>query len=100
MKELARWRKTIDKADRGLVRLLNARAGAVLAIGRWKRLHDVPVYDPRREAEIARKVQALNRGPLDDISMKRLFERIIDEFRAFERAHQGAPRPADRRKLP
>ena len=98
MKDLARWRRSIDRTDRKLVRLLNARAEAVLAIGRWKRVHGVPVYDPRREAQIASKVQSLNKGPLDDTTIKRLFERIIDEFRAFERAHQDDPQARRRRR--
>jgi len=43
------------------------------------------VYQPSREAEVLDHVQHINKGPLDDAAMKRLFERIIDEARRLER---------------
>jgi chorismate mutase len=78
-------RKRIDLLDESLVRLLNARAACALEIGRIKRDMSIPIYQPEREAEVLRNVQALNTGPLDGAAIKRLFERIIDEARHLER---------------
>ena len=78
-------RKRIDLLDESLVRLLNARAACALEIGRLKRDMQIPIYQPQREAEVLRNVQAVNNGPLDQDAIKRLFERIIDEARHLER---------------
>ena len=78
-------RKRIDLLDESLVRLLNARAACALEIGRVNREMSVPIYQPEREAEVLRNVQAVNTGPLDQDAIKRLFERIIDEARHLER---------------
>jgi chorismate mutase len=78
-------RKRIDLLDESLVRLLNARAACALEIGRLKREMGIPIYQPQREVEVLKNVQAVNNGPLDQDAMKRLFERIIDEARHLER---------------
>ena len=83
--ELDDLRKRIDLLDESLVRLLNARAACALEIGRVKRAMNVPIYQPDRETEVLRNVQAVNHGPLDQQAIKRLFERIIDEARHLER---------------
>ena len=78
-------RKRIDLLDESLVRLLNARAACALEIDRVKRTMGVPIYQPEREAEVLKNVQAINTGPLGEAAIKRLFERIIDEARHLER---------------
>jgi chorismate mutase len=83
--ELDDLRKRIDLLDESLVRLLNARAACALEIGRVKRTMGVPIYQPERESEVLKNVQSVNRGPLDQDAIKRLFERIIDEARHLER---------------
>jgi chorismate mutase len=83
--QLEDLRKRIDLLDESLVRLLNARAACALEIGRVKRAMGVPIYQPEREAEVLKNVQAWNNGPLDMAAIKRLFERIIDEARHLER---------------
>jgi chorismate mutase len=78
-------RRQIDSLDERLVALLNERAACALAIGHEKKLAGLEVYQPSREAEVLGHVQRINKGPLDDEAMKRLFERIIDEARRLER---------------
>ena len=82
---LAELRQRIDDIDEQLVRLLSARAECALEIGHEKKAAGLEVYQPAREAEVLGHVQRINRGPLDDEAMKRLFERIIDEARRLER---------------
>ena len=98
-------RKRIDLLDESLVKLLNARAACALEIGRVKRELGMKVYQPEREAEVLKNVQAANHGPLDQPAMKRLFERIIDEARHLERiadeiSHAPAQRGAESQGAP
>jgi chorismate mutase len=89
-------RRRIDELDELLVRLLNARAACALEVGRAKKRLGLEIYQPSREAEVLAHVQRINPGPLDDESMKRLFERVIDEARRLER--EAEVREAERRE--
>ena len=82
---LADLRRRIDDLDELLVRTLSARAACALEIGRQKKLLGLEIYQPNREAEVIAHVQRINPGPLNNESMKRLFERVIDEARRLER---------------
>lgn len=80
------WRRKIDEIDRKLVELLNERSHCALEIGRLKQALSLPLYQPEREREILEVVERINQGPLPDTAIRRLFERILDEARAVERA--------------
>jgi len=79
------WRDEIDRIDEELVRLLNERSKCAIEIGRIKRDNGQPVYSPSRESQVIAHVTGINKGPLDEEGMQRLFERIIDESRRIER---------------
>jgi chorismate mutase len=79
------WRDRIDAIDDRLLALLNQRAKCSIEIGWIKRAHDLEIYVPAREVQILRRMSRANRGPLREESVRRLFERIIDESRATER---------------
>ena len=85
------WRRRIDEIDRKLVELLNERSRCAVEIGRLKRMAGLPLYQPEREREVLEGVARANHGPLADTAIQRLFERILDEARAVERAamHEG-----------
>ena len=85
MKPIDDLRRRIDEIDTELVKLLNTRAECALEIGQAKRAAGLDVYQPGREADVLRHVQAINKGPLDDGAIRRLFERVIDEARRLER---------------
>ena len=81
-------RQRIDHLDERLVELLNERATCALEIGEVKRAQGLEVYQPDREADVLRHVQACGRradGPLGPEAIGRVFERIIDEARRIER---------------
>jgi chorismate mutase len=82
---MADLRRRIDDLDELLVRTLSARAACALEVGKQKKLLGLEIYQPAREAEVLAHVQQINPGPLDNASMKRLFERVIDEARRLER---------------
>ena len=80
------WRRRIDEIDRKLVELLNERSRCALELGKLKQEEHLPLYQPDREKEVLQNAEAANPGPLSDAAIRRLFERIIDEARAVERA--------------
>jgi len=79
------WRRKIDEIDRKLVELFNERSKCAIEIGKLKHAENLNVYDPEREQEVLRRIKEANHGPLDNESLQRLFERIIDECRRIER---------------
>ena len=75
----------IDELDRQIVALISERAVAAQAIGKLKRTTSLPVYEPNRERVIFENVRAANRGPLPDMELMHIYERIIDVMRALQR---------------
>ncbi|HEV7486183.1 MAG TPA: chorismate mutase [Thermoanaerobaculia bacterium] len=83
--ELSRLRDAIDRVDEVIVRLLNQRAKYAIEIGEVKPILGLPIYAPEREKQVLLHVERTSDGPLDPATMRRLFERIIDESRRVER---------------
>jgi chorismate mutase len=90
------WRRKIDEIDQQIITLINERATAAQAIGRLKRATSMPVYEPNRERVIFENVRAANRGPLPDIELTHIFERIIDVMRALQRNELASQRPPEK----
>lgn len=90
---MARLRDEIDKLDAQLVKLLSRRAQHAIDIGNIKLILKLEAYSPRREEEVMRHVIALNKGPLSVQSVRRLFERIIDESRTLEKGRMLNGKP-------
>jgi chorismate mutase len=85
--ELAELRVAIDAVDHELLELLRRRIALVLRVGDFKRERSLPVYDPERERLLLERLSAEARPPLDDVTVRRVFERIIDEARRLEQRH-------------
>ena len=92
---MKRLRDNIDQVDSVLVKLLNQRAQWALDIGEVKKNANLPIYQPDREKAVIDRVQRLNRGPLGQAAVQRLFERIIDESRRLERIGGEGEGPGD-----
>jgi chorismate mutase len=91
---LEELRNQIDALDRQLVELLSERARAALQIGHLKVATSLPVYEPGREKVIYANVRAANKGPLPDIELTHIYERIIDVMRALQRDELASERNA------
>lgn len=72
-------RAEIDAIDDELLRLLNNRAAIALRVGEVKRRNDTSLCDHNRELEVLTRLVRQNSGPLDEQSVKSIFQRIIDE---------------------
>ena len=83
--KLEEYRVMIDDVDRRIVALLNERTSVVDEIGRVKREARLPIYEPKREDQVFANVAACNGGPITPDSVKRIFERIIDEMRHIQK---------------
>ncbi len=90
--DLETLRKKIDELDQRIVLLISERAAAAQEIGRLKRATDLPVYEPNRERVIFENVRTHNPGPLPDIELVHIYERIVDVMRALQR-NELASRP-------
>ena len=84
---LAELRAEIDSLDGQILELVAKRVRAALAIGEIKRRLGRPIYDPEREREILQRLAARAPEPLSPETVKRIFERLIDESRWAEQ-HQ------------
>jgi chorismate mutase len=92
--DIADWRKKIDELDRQLIGLLSERARAATEIGRLKRHTNLPIYEPDRERVVFENARQLNRGPLPDRDLVRIFERIMDVMRNIQKEQIGGTQPA------
>jgi chorismate mutase len=83
--DIVGWRTKIDELDRQIVALISERAQAAQEIGKLKRSTSLPVYEPNRERVIFENVRSANKGPLPDIELTHIYERIIDVMRALQK---------------
>ncbi|MHB1959795.1 MAG: chorismate mutase [Acidobacteriaceae bacterium] len=88
--DIAEWRRKIDELDRQIVKLISERARAAQAIGRLKRATDLPIYEPTRETTIFENVRKNNPGPLPDMELTHIYERIIDVMRTLQKDELAA----------
>jgi chorismate mutase len=77
-------RSQVDEVDRELIRILNERARIVQEMVAIKAEAGKPLFDPRREEEILRRVAEENDGPIYDSSMREIFELVLHRIRDLE----------------
>src|SRR5947209_20202625 len=82
--DIADWRRQIDEIDRKLVDLISQRARAAHEIGKLKRDIGMPIYEPDRERAVFENARSVNKGPLPDRDLQRIYERIMDIMRAIQ----------------
>lgn len=77
MSRLQLLRHRIDRLDRRVVALLNARAALAAAIGRWKLKDRQGTFSPDREQAVYANVSSANRGPCSAGALKAIFREIM-----------------------
>ena len=90
----------IDVLDRQLVELLSERARAAQMIGHLKAATSLAGLRAGREKMIYANVRAANKGPLPDIELTHIYERIIDVMRALQRNELASERNAQQQAGP
>ncbi len=82
--KLERLRSEIDRLDVQIVDLLNERARIVLDVREVKRQGHVPLFDPKREEEIFRRLAEHNAGPLYDDAFREIYDVILHWMKTLE----------------
>jgi monofunctional chorismate mutase len=85
--DLEALRRDIDAVDQQILQLLHARVRLVLKVGEYKRQHGMQVYDPVRERQLLDRLSKAAEPPLDGETIRRVFERLVDESRRIEQHH-------------
>ena len=88
LKQLAPLREGIDALDRQILDLVTQRARLALQVGEVKHKaggSDTTVLRPEREAQVIRRLQELNGGPLPDSAVRAVWTEIISACRGLER---------------
>jgi chorismate mutase len=98
--DIADWRLKIDELDRHLVALINERARCAVEIGKLKQNSTLPIYEPDRERIIFDNIARENQGPLSQVQLRQIYERLVDVMRQIQK-DEIAPEPvAERRGEP
>lgn len=85
--ELETLRQAIDDIDSKILELVMARVRVVLSVGEYKRKRGLAVYDPERERGLLDRLCSAAQPPLDRETVRRIFERLVDESRRIEQRH-------------
>lgn len=81
-------RSEIDQINRDLLKLLSQRAAVVAQIGHAKTQEGRPNhYDPAREEQQLRELEALNPGPFTNATVKSIFKEIFKASLALEESN-------------
>jgi chorismate mutase len=80
-------RREIDAIDDAILDLVIQRVKKVVAVGEHKRKHALAIYDPERERRMIARLSARAVEPLTPDTVRRVFERLIDESRTIEQRH-------------
>jgi len=80
--QLKLHRDQIDAIDEQLLTLVNQRAALARAIGSLK--DDGVIYRPEREAQVLRRLQEHNAGPLSNEAVSHIFRGVMSNCRALE----------------
>ena len=87
--ELQALRVRIDTLDEKILELISQRARCAQEVGRIKMAslaegEQAIFYRPEREAQVLKRIMELNKGPLDNEEMARLFREIMSTCLALE----------------
>lgn len=85
-------RDRIDAIDTQILELVAERIRIVLEVGNYKRARGIQVYDPARERALLERLSSDPPAPLDAATVRRIFERLIDESRRLEQHHVAEAR--------
>jgi chorismate mutase/prephenate dehydratase len=81
--DLKKLRDQIDAIDNQVLKLVSERARLAHTIGQVK--NGGPIYRPEREAQVLRRLQDLNEGPLSSESVSAIFRTVMSHCRALEK---------------
>jgi chorismate mutase-like protein len=81
---LLQLRNQIDMVDEEILLFLNRRAEFVTEVGQIKQKENISIFDPEREAELIKRLNSLNKGPLENEMLQELFQSIINTLKKLQ----------------
>jgi|TARA_B100001059_G_scaffold236542_1_gene287649 chorismate mutase/prephenate dehydratase len=84
--DIKKIRKKIDSLDEEIISLLNQRAQEAVNISKEKEKNE-PIdnfYNPEREAKVLRRIKELNKGPLSNENIVKLYREIMSSCLSLE----------------
>ena len=84
--DIKKIRQKIDSLDDEILQLLNQRAEQAISIAKEKQKQQESdnFYNPEREAQVIRRIQDLNSGPLSDDAITKLFREVMSACLSLE----------------
>jgi len=84
--DIKKIRQKIDSLDNEILQLLNQRAEQAISIAKEKQKQQESdnFYNPEREAQVIRRIQDLNNGPLSDTAITKLFREVMSACLSLE----------------
>jgi chorismate mutase/prephenate dehydratase len=79
-------RKSIDKLDGQIVKLLNERTKHVLAIGEIKLKAGEEIYAPHRERAVLQRICRKNHGPITNESLRAIYREVMSSALSLEKS--------------
>lgn len=83
--KISSLRSRIDRLDKQIIRLLNARASIIVNIAKVKQKSGSSIYSPEREREVLSRISRGNRGPLNKRSLEAIYREIMSASLALEK---------------
>lgn len=85
-KDIKKIRDKIDSLDNEILELLNERAQQAVEISKEKEKSksNDNFYNPEREAQVIRRIKELNKGPLSEDNIQRLYREIMSACLSLE----------------
>lgn len=84
--DLDACRNEIDRIDKEMTSLLEERMKMVAAVAAYKEAHRMAVFDGEREAAVLSKIAGLTADKELVPYLKRIYQKIMDESKAYEQA--------------
>lgn len=79
------YRKEINSIDEELVKLLERRFNVVLKIGKYKKEHDLPVYDEKREKIVIENCVSRLENKNYSHNIEDVYKKIMDTCKDLEK---------------
>lgn len=87
---LATLRREMAEKDIAILRLPNERAAISIEVGKAKREMGMAIIDPSHEQLVMDHVSKMNKGPLPDKSVRKIFREIVVASRNLQLSHAEA----------
>lgn len=94
--KIKKIRRHIDRVDTVIITALAERMSLVEDIGRYKKKHDIPVFDEEREIQIMNALKKISKAQgLDEEFVEEVFLSIFNEAKRIQNEIINGPNTAE-----